>query len=143
MPRTRPGSLLQSPSASRPAYGAIAADNAWDDVRGTEPGMLVTQKCVTPSHWYVGASQEVGLVVSMQPPWSTLMSTMTLPASMLRTMSDDTTCGARAPVTSTAPMTTSAARTASATSETCGYRPVTFAPMARAATSLSRSLSNT
>ena len=58
-------------------------------------------------------------------------------------MSADTTCGARAPVTSTAPMTTSAARTASATSETCGYSPVTFAPMARAATSLSRSLSNT
>ena len=48
---------------------------------------------------------------------------------MLRTMSADTTCGARAPVTSTAPMTTSASRTASATSETCGYRPVTFAPM--------------
>ena len=41
---------------------------------------------------------------------------MTLPASMVRTMSADTTCGARAPVTSTAPMTTSASRTASATS---------------------------
>jgi hypothetical protein len=29
----------------------MAADSACDDVRGTEPGMLVTQKCVTPSHW--------------------------------------------------------------------------------------------
>ena len=41
--------------------------------------MFVTQKCVTPSHGRSGASQVVGLVVSMQPPWSTLMSTMTLP----------------------------------------------------------------
>src|SRR5215510_3891181 len=98
--------------------------------------MLVTQKCVTPSHWYVGASYVVGRVVSTQPPWSTLMSTMTLPCSMLRTMSADTTCGARAPVTSTAPTTTSAARTASATSETCGYSAVTFGPMVRAATIL-------
>src|SRR5688572_22180048 len=125
MPLTNPGSSLHSsfeewPSARRTTNGAIAADRACDEVRGTEPGMLVTQKCVTPSHWYVGASQLVGRVVSMQPPWSTLMSTMTLPGSMLRTMSADTTCGARAPVTSTAPTTTSAARTASATSETCG-----------------------
>ena len=61
IPLTNPGSSRQSPSASRAAYGAIAADSAWDEVRGTEPGMLVTQKCVTPSHWYVGASQVVGL----------------------------------------------------------------------------------
>src|SRR6478752_8948527 len=74
IPRTRPGSSRHSPSARRTANGAMAADSACDEVRGTEPGMLVTQKCVTPSHWYVGASQVVGRVVSMQPPWSTLMS---------------------------------------------------------------------
>ena len=46
----KPGSSRQSPSASRTANGAMAADSACDEVRGTAPGMLVTQKCVTPSH---------------------------------------------------------------------------------------------
>ena len=50
MPVPDPGSSRHSPSASRTAYGAMAADSACDEVRGTEPGMLVTQKCVTPSH---------------------------------------------------------------------------------------------
>ena len=45
----------------------MAADSACDEVRGTEPGRLLTQKCVTPSHWYVGASPVVGWGVAMEP----------------------------------------------------------------------------
>src|SRR5882724_892502 len=109
----------------------MAADNAWDEVRGTAPGMLVTVKWVTPSQTYVGLSQVVGLVVSTQPPWSTEMSATTLPGCMLRTMSALTTCGAFSPVTSTAPTTMSAKRTASAMSAVWGYRAVTLGPKSR------------
>src|SRR6185312_11245175 len=48
-PLTRIASLRQLFCASRVTYGRIAAEIACEEVCGTAPGMLVTQKCVTPS----------------------------------------------------------------------------------------------
>src|SRR5690348_12226789 len=49
MPLARIASLCQSFCARRVTYGRIAAEIACEEVCGTAPGMLVTQKCVTPS----------------------------------------------------------------------------------------------
>src|SRR5690348_16258212 len=49
MPIASTASLCQFFCASRVTYGRIAAEIACDEVCGTAPGMLVTQKCVTPS----------------------------------------------------------------------------------------------
>src|SRR6476661_800343 len=75
MPRTRAWFWRQSPEASLFTHGRIAAQIACDEVCGTAPGMLVTQKWVTPSSTYVGSFQVVGREVSKQPPWSMAMST--------------------------------------------------------------------
>ena len=50
----------------------------------------------------------VGRVFSKQPPWSTAMSTSTLPGFMAATMASVTSLGAFAPGISTEPMTRSA-----------------------------------
>src|SRR6478735_7781031 len=49
MPRTRASLERQLPEASLFTHGRMAAQMACEEVCGTAPGMLVTQKWVTPS----------------------------------------------------------------------------------------------
>jgi len=82
-------------------------------------------------------------MVSTQPPWSTAISTITLPFRMDSTCWAETRCGVLAPGTSTAPISRSASATACATFSGNGYMVVTFAPTLRMDSSFWYFLSNT
>src|SRR3546814_5849204 len=68
IPRASASLPRQSPpEASLFTQGRIAAQIACEEVCGTAPGMLVTQKWVTHSSTKVGSFQLVGREVSKQP----------------------------------------------------------------------------
>ena len=98
-----------------------AAQIACDEVCGTAPGMLVTQKWVTPSSTYVGSFHVVPREVSKQPPWSMATSTSTAPGCMVPSCARVTSLGAAAPGISTAPITMSAVPIRSAVAATLEY----------------------
>ena len=67
MPRTSAWLSRQLPEASLLTHGRIAALISCELVCGSAPGLLVTQKCVTPSSTYVGSFQVVGREVDRVP----------------------------------------------------------------------------